>query len=139
MVGATSMTWLNWWRSSPRAWIRLGPAHDGGVARAAPVRGDLLGPLIRRAQRVRPADRVVRVGPRGADAVDVLAHEVDGLEVGAAVGPGHRVEGADDRAFRRGAVVADDVVDDRVVEDLELGERVDEAADVVVGELQEAA
>jgi hypothetical protein len=34
--------------------------------------------------------------------------------------------------------VADDHVDERVVEDLELGERVDEAADMVVGVLEEA-
>ena len=61
-VGATSMTWWNWWRISPRACDAVGPVHDRAVARAAPVRGDLLGPLIRRVHRVRPADRVVVVG-----------------------------------------------------------------------------
>ena len=32
----------------------LRPVHDGAVAGAAPVRGDLLGPLIRAAQCVHP-------------------------------------------------------------------------------------
>ena len=42
------------------------------------------------------------------------------------------------RAFGRRAVVADDVVDERVVEDLEVVEGVDQPADVVVGVLEEA-
>ena len=41
-------------------------------------------------------------------------------------------------SLRGGAVVADDVVDQRVVQDLEVRERVDEPADVMVGVLQEA-
>ena len=44
-----------------------GPVHDGAVAGAAPVRGHLLGPLVRGAHRVRPAHRVVVVGGRGAE------------------------------------------------------------------------
>ena len=47
-------------------------------------------------------------------------------------------EGAVDRALTRGAVVADDQVDQRVVEDLQAGQGVDEPADVVVGVLQES-
>jgi hypothetical protein len=50
----------------------------------------------------------------------------------------HLVEGAVHGAFRRGAVVADDVEDERVVEHAELLDRVDDAADVVVGVLQES-
>ena len=46
------------------------PVHDRAVAGAAPVRGDLLRPLVRRAQRVRPADGVVVVGVRPAELVD---------------------------------------------------------------------
>ena len=38
-----------------------GPVHDRAVARAAPVRRDLLGPLERRTHRPRPAHRVVVV------------------------------------------------------------------------------
>ena len=34
------------------------PVHDRPVARSAPVRGDLLRPLIGRVHGVRPADRV---------------------------------------------------------------------------------
>ena len=43
-----------------------------------------------------------------------------------------------DRALGGGAVVADDVVDERVLEDAEILERVDQPADVVVGVLEEA-
>ena len=43
-----------------------------------------------------------------------------------------------ERALGRGAVVADDVVDQRVVEDAQLLQRVEQAADVVVGVLHEA-
>ena len=51
---------------------------------------------------------------------------------------GELVEAAVRRTFGRGAVVADDVVDERVVEDLEVVEGVDQPADVVVGVLEEA-
>jgi len=39
----------------------VGPVHDRSVAGAASMRGHLLGPLIRRAQCVRPADGIVVV------------------------------------------------------------------------------
>ena len=42
------------------------------------------------------------------------------------------------RAFGRRAVVAEDVVDQRVVEDLQLFERIDQTADVVIGVFEEA-
>ena len=44
-----------------------------------------------------------------------------------------------DRALGGGAVVPDDVVDERVLEDAEVVERVDQPPDVVVGVLEEAA
>ncbi len=56
---------------------------------------------------------------------------------GHAVEVGHLVEGAVHGALGRRAVVADDVVDDRVVEDLEVLEGVDDPAHVVVGVLEE--
>src|SRR5207248_11210482 len=36
----------------------FGPVYDGAIARAAPVRSDLLGPLVGRIHRMRPAHRV---------------------------------------------------------------------------------
>ena len=116
----------------------LRPVHDGAVARAAPVRGDLLGPLVGRVHRVRPAHGVVVVGFRPAELVEPRHQELRGLQSGQAVEVGHLVEGAVERALGRGAVVADDVVDERVVEDVELLQAVEQAADVVVGVLQEA-
>ena len=87
----------------------LRPVHDRAVARAAPVRRDLLGPLIRRIHRMRPADRVVVVGVRSAEVVDLALQELDRLDCRHAVQHRHFVEAAVQRSFGRGAVVADDV------------------------------
>ena len=116
----------------------VGPVHDGAVAGAAPVGGDLLGPLVGRVHGVRPADRVVVVGARGAEVVDPAGHELDGLERAGTVEGDGLVEGAVDGALGGGSVVADDDVDQRVVEDAQLVEGVDQPADVVVGVLEEA-
>ena len=113
------------------------PVHDGPVAGAAPVRGHLLGPLERGVVRPGPTDRVVVVGVRPAEVVHLAEHELGGLECGHAVEVGQLVEGAVHGALGRGAVVADDVVDDRVVENLQVGEGVDQTADMVVGVLEE--
>ena len=61
------------------------PVHDRAVARAAPVRRDLLRPLVRRVHRVRPADGVVVVGRGGAEVVDLGDHELRRLEPDRAV------------------------------------------------------
>ena len=126
-----------------RARLALGvepvrPVDDGAVARAAPVRRDLLGPLVRRAHRVRPADGVVVVGRRRSEVVDLVAQEVGRLDAGHAVQRRHLVEAALEGALRRRAVVADDEIDQRVVEEIELLERGDDAPDVVIGLLEEA-
>ena len=113
------------------------PAHDRAVTGAAPVRGDLLGPLVGRVARVRPADRVVVVGLRRAELVQHGHHELRRLQRGHRVEVGHLVEGAVERALGRGTVVADDHVDQRVVEHAELIDRVDQPPDVVVGVLHE--
>ena len=94
----------------------VGPVHDGAVAGAAPMRGHLLGPLIGRVHRPRPADRVVAVGAFAAELVELGHQEFGGLEVGHAVEVGHLVERALQRALGRCAVVADDDVDERVVQ-----------------------
>ena len=98
----------------------LGPVDDRAVAGPAPVRGDLLGPLVRRVHRVRPADRVVVVRLGRPELVDLRRHELGRLERGGAVEADHLVERAVDCALGRRAVVADDVVDERVVEDVEV-------------------
>ena len=116
----------------------VGPVHDRAVARAAPVRRDLLGPLVGRVHRVRPAHRVVVVGLRPAELVDLRRQELGRLDAGQAVQRRHLVEAAVGRAFGRGAVVADDVVDQRVVEHLQIRQRVDQPPEVMVGVLEEA-
>ena len=111
---ATSITWWNCERISPFALMPARPVDDRAVARPAPVRGDLLRPLVRRVHRVRPADRVVVVGVRRAEVVDPRDHELRRLEPEGAVQDDELVEAAVRRAFGGGAVVADDVVDQRV-------------------------
>ena len=78
-------------RPSPRS---RRPVDDRAVAGAAPVRGDLLGPLVRRVHRVRPADRVVVVGLGRAEHVDPRGHELGRLEPGGAVEDDQLVEAA---------------------------------------------
>ena len=53
----------------PLSLIRLRPRDHQTVTRAAEVRGDLLRPLERRIQRMRPGDRVVVVGHGSAKLV----------------------------------------------------------------------
>ncbi len=65
-------------------------------------------------------------------------HELGGLEPRRSVQHDQLVEAAVEGALGARAVVADDVVDDRVVEDAEVVDGVDETADVVVGVLEEA-
>ena len=132
------MTWVNCDRTPPFSVDPVGPVDDGAVAGAAPVRGDLLGPLERSVHGPRPTHRVVVVRAGRSELVHLAEHELGRLELGHAVEVGHLVEGAVHGALGRGAVVADDVVDDRVVEDLEGLEGVDDPADVVVGVLEEA-
>jgi hypothetical protein len=112
-VGATSITWWNCDRSY------------------------LLRPLVGRVHRVRPADRVVVVGGRGSELVDARRDELGRLERRNAVEDEHLVEGPVDRAFGRCSVVSDDVVDERVLEDAEILECVEQPPHVVVGVLQE--
>ena len=112
--------------------------HDRAVPRPTPVGGDLLRPLVGRVHRVRPADRVVVVGVGRAEVVDLRDHEFRRLEAESAVQDHELVEAPGRRALGRGAVVADDVVDERAFEDAELAQRVDQPAHVVVGVLEEA-
>ena len=84
-----------------------------------------------------PAHGVVVVGVGPAEVVDPRGHELGGLEVAGAVEVNDLVERAVDCALGARAVVADDVVDERVVEDVQVLEGVDQPADVVVGVLQE--
>ena len=137
MVGARSMTWVNCDRRPPGSSMPVRPVDDGAVAGAAPVRRHLLGPLQRGVHRPRPADGVVVVGAGRAELVHLAHHELRRLERGHAVEVGHLVERAVDGALGRRPVVAEDVVDDRVVEDLEVAHRVDQPSDVVVGVLEE--
>ena len=138
IVGATSITWWNWLRVVPLSVKAVGPVHDGSVAGAAPVRGNLLGPLIRRAHRVRPSHRVVVVGVRGAEVIDLGQQELGRLDVGHTVQRGHLVEATLRRALGRRAVVAEDVVDQRVVESPQVVDRINEATHFMVGLLEEA-
>jgi hypothetical protein len=99
MVGATSMTWVNWWRSSPVAWI-----------------------------------------PRGQWTMvpwDPLAEELGCLQLAHPAQGDDLVEDALERPLGGGAVVADDHVQQGVVEHIEPLQGRDEPAHVVVGVLQE--
>jgi hypothetical protein len=50
----------------------------------------------------------------------------------------HFIEAAVDRALCGGSVVPDNVIDQRVVENAEIGKRIHQAADMVIDLLQES-
>ncbi len=69
---------------------------------------------------MRPTDRVVIVGVRTAKLVDPGAQKLRRLDGSHAVEVQHLVERSVQRALRGGAVVADNVINQRVIEDTEL-------------------
>ena len=75
---------------------------------------------------------------RAAELVDLGHHEFRRLDGGHAVEVGHLVEGALERALGGRTVVADHQVDQRVVQQLHVPERIDQPADVVIGVLHES-
>ena len=99
------------------------------------MRGDLLGPLERRIAGPRPADGVVR--RRAGQAPPV--HEADRLlNRGLAAVEAHDlVRRADEGTFAARSVVAEDVDDERVVQLPHRLDRIDHAADLVVGVFEE--
>src|SRR5690242_4414270 len=100
------------------------PMYDCTVARSAPMRRDLLGPLVRSVHRVRPADGVMIIRVGAAQPVQTNAQECRGLQRAEPVERNHFVESALQRAFPRSSVVADDEEDEGIVEHLQLGQRV---------------
>ena len=99
-----SITWWNCGRTSPPlALIHGRPRNGQGVACAAEVRRDLLGPLEGGVHRVGPGGREVTEGVRAAElvhaGVGVLERNLDVVE------EGHLVEQAVGAALGAGAVV----------------------------------
>src|SRR5207244_6086068 len=106
------------------------PGHDQAVARAAKVRGDLLGPLEWCVHRMRPTDGIVveRRWP-----TEFIHPAYDVFEVlGRGIEECHFIEQALRTAFRTRAVVALDVDDKRVVEFALVRNCIDDAAHLVV-------
>jgi hypothetical protein len=87
---------------------------------------------------VGPADGVVVVGIGSAEFIEAGGEELRSFEGCQAIEVGHFVIGPVEGAFGGGAVVADDVVDEGVVEDLEFLEHFDDPADVMIGVFEEA-
>ena len=115
------------------AFDSLRPVDDGAITRATPMGCDLLGPLIRRIHGVRPAHCVVVVGVRAAQLVEPGAEKLRRFDGGGAIEVNHLVVGTVQRPFGRRAVIADDIIDQRVLKLAELLQAVEHAADVVIG------
>ena len=81
---------------------------------------------------MRPTHRVVVVRMRAAEVVDLALQELGRLDVAHAIEHGHFVETAVQRAFCGSAVVAEDVVDQRVVENLQVFQLIDQPTDVMI-------
>ena len=78
------------------------------------------------------------VGVRGAEVVDLGRQELRGLDARHAIEGGQFVEAAVEGPLGRGAIVAENVVDQRVADKVEVRDRVDEPANLVIRLLQEA-
>src|SRR5215813_4866028 len=91
----------------------LQPGDDHAIARAAEVRGDLLGPLERRIASPSPAYRVVRRSAWQPELVDAVQHLLEGrLEP---IKRHDLVGGTRQRTLGARAVIADDVDDESVL------------------------
>ncbi len=86
---------------------------------------------------MRPADRVVVVGFRRAEVIDLRYQALGGLEMPESAERHHLVERALQRTFGGCAVVADDEIDERIFEDAQISQRVEHSPDMVVGLLHE--
>ena len=110
----------------------LGPGDGHALLGAAEVRRHHLGPGERRVEGPGPGHRHVRIGQvRAPDVVEVLQlgldRQLDTLD------RGDLVRRADQAAFGAGAVVAADIDDQRIVELAHVLDRLDHAADLMVG------
>src|SRR5262249_8340879 len=109
----------------------LRPTDHHRIARSAEVRRHLFGPLERSIRGNRPADRDIWLGLRAANVV-VLGQQAGQAELDA-VQTRNAVDRALQTAFGRGAIVADDVNDQRIVELTFRSNGVDHASDLGVG------
>ena len=108
----------------------LRPRDDHAIACAAIVRRNLLSPHERRITRDGPARGHVRKSRRSAPLVVMLEHLLHRLRN--AIEIGKLVEHAQHAALGAGAVVADDVEDQRVIELAYLANGIEQPADLVV-------
>ncbi len=113
----------------------VGPMHDRAVARAAPVRSHLLGPLVGCIHRPGPTHREVAVGSFATELIQLGQHEFRRFDGSHAVEVGHLVESALQCTLCRGTIVADNQVDERVVD--HRFERIEQPTNMIVGVLQE--
>ena len=130
-VGAISTTCWNWLRTSPLALIRSGQLITSGLRVPPKLEATCLvhmkGVLPATAQPAAMCGKVS--GPPHLS----MFLSMSGTDLGDAVEVGHLVEHAVHAAFGAGAVVADVVDDQRVVELADVLDGLHDAADLVVG------
>ena len=108
-----------------------GPGHAHALAGAAEVRSHLLGPLKGRVEGPRPADGVMR--ERQVRPPELIEQELVLDRHGDAVEGAKLVRSSVRRALGAGPVVAADVHDQGVIELAHVLDRLDDAANLVVG------
>ena len=131
IVGTMSIIWWNWRADAALVGDMPRPRHAHALAGAAEVRRHLLAPLERRVERPGPAGGVVREGL--VRAPELVEQELVLHRHGHAVEERELVRRAIDRPFRARSVVAADVDDQRVIELAHVLDRLNDAADFVVG------
>ena len=108
-----------------------GPRHANALRRSAAMRRDLFHPFERRVHRPRPAGRKVREGL--VRSPELVPEELILHRHGDAIEGGEFVRCPVEHALGARAVVAADVDDQRVVELAHVLDRLNDAADLVVG------
>src|SRR5262245_50153492 len=109
-----------------------GPRDTHTLPDAAEMRGDLLGPTERRVEGPGPTDGHVVVSfvcaPNVVEVLELVSdRHIDAVEHGNFVGR------ADERTFGARTIVAADVDDERIVELAHVFDRLDDAANLMVG------
>src|SRR6266566_7490055 len=92
----------------------FGPMHYHSVASASPMRSNLLGPLERSIQRVRPANGIVRESIRASPVIDMIHHL--GSSTNNAIQSHHLVVRPFRSAFGARSVIAYNVDEESVIQ-----------------------
>src|ERR1700690_225755 len=96
------------------------PVHDRAIGCAAEVRRHLLRPLVRGIHRMRPGHGIVVVGLDATQLVHSLSEEFGSLKLCKTRERSYLIKSTLQRPFSRGAIVTNDHIDQRVLQNAKI-------------------